>query len=132
MIQILVQIRDLTQVRNLRTDLVCVEQLADGDVDDRFVDDEQLGKLVHVESVLWFRNVTNAHQELPVRHKQQKPHQSGPVQSRTTCDNKNLLIIIKILWWKRVILTLNLLFGPNLISVCVMLDVHIYRRVYII
>lgn len=53
-----------------RTDLVRVEQLADGDVDDGFVDDEQLRELVHVESVLWFWNVTNGRQELPVGHKQ--------------------------------------------------------------
>lgn len=49
--------------------LVRVEQLADGDVDDWFVDDEQLGELVHAESVLRFRNVADTYQKLPVRHK---------------------------------------------------------------
>lgn len=49
--------------------LVRVEQLADGDVDDWFVDNEQLGELVHAESVLWFGNVADTYQKLSVKHK---------------------------------------------------------------
>ncbi len=71
----------LVQGQSLCTDLVCVEQLADGNVDDRFVDDEQLRIFVHVESVFWFRDITNTQQELPVRQKQQKLTQTSSDQS---------------------------------------------------
>lgn len=43
-----------------------VDQLADGDVDNRLVDDEQLCEFVYTKSVLRLRDVADAQQELPV------------------------------------------------------------------
>ena len=73
LIQILVRVRNLDRDLDLGlvfSDLVRVEQLADRDVNDRFVDDEQLRVFVHTEPVLWFGNVTHRRQELPVRQEE--------------------------------------------------------------
>lgn len=91
-----VQIQDLILDQSLCTDLVCVEQLADGDVDDRFVDDEQLRVFVHVESVVRFGNVTNTQQELPVGHKHKSSVQNRMESSKnqkfeTEWEEKELL-----------------------------------------
>ena len=43
---------------------MCVEQLADGDVDDRLVEDDHLGVLIDVEALPWLRHVTRRAQEL--------------------------------------------------------------------
>lgn len=67
--------------------LVHVEQLANRDVDDWFVDDEQLGELVHVESVLRFRNVADTYQKLPVRRKM-TASSSGTLQRRVAVAMK--------------------------------------------
>ena len=45
-------------------DLVGVEELTDGNIDDRLVEDDHLGVLINVKTLLGLRHVTRSMQEL--------------------------------------------------------------------
>lgn len=45
-------------------DLVGVEELTDGNIDDRLVEDDHLRVLINVKTLLWLGHVTRSMQEL--------------------------------------------------------------------
>lgn len=48
------------------TDRVCIDDLADGDVNNRLADGDQVRVLIHVEFVLQWRDVTGCQEETSV------------------------------------------------------------------